>query len=59
MWAVASVTAGVPGADGRTSELPSHLSPLMRQPVGVPTGPLATNQKLYGSVVFPAGTLAL
>ncbi len=57
--AVDSVTCGVPGAVGRTSELPSHLSPLIRQPVGVPIGPFATNQKLYGSVVPCAATLAL
>lgn len=42
--AVTSVCFSPPGAPGGASAEPSHLSPLIRQPVGAVIGPVATNQ---------------
>lgn len=57
--AVTSVCFSPPGAPGGASAEPSHLSPLIRQPTGAAIGPVATNQKLYGSLVPCAPTVPL
>src|SRR2546430_4937382 len=56
---VRAVTARPAGVPGGRDALPSHLFPLMRQLVGAVPEPMATNEKLYGSVSRPGATVPL